>query len=156
MSVLGAGCMFYSLKPYTPLEFDKIYVAPIKNDSFAPQTCVTLTKQVRTKLANISGLELASSPENAATLKITIIEFGRLMATTQEDDTSQTKSFNIRMAILCTLSNNVTGRVYFEDYRISDFIECHSNDNFQALQSQAMPKLASRLADKVCDIICHL
>jgi hypothetical protein len=149
--------MFYSLKPYTPLEFDKIYVAPIRNDSFAPQTQVSLTKQVRTKLSNISGLELSSSPENAATLEITIVDFGKYMATAQEEDTSRAKSFDIRMVILCTLSNNVTGRVYFRDYRISDVVECHtSKDNLQELQYQAIPKLANKLADRVCDIICHL
>ncbi|MDR1457690.1 MAG: LPS assembly lipoprotein LptE [Puniceicoccales bacterium] len=145
------------MKPITPLEFDKIYVAPIRNDSFAPQTQEVLTKRVRTKLTNISGLELAPSPENAATLEITIIEFGRSLATTQEDDTSQAKSFSIKMAIHCTLSNNVTGRVYFKDYRISDFLECHTLDgDLQVLQRQAIPRLANKLADQVCDIICHL
>jgi hypothetical protein len=145
------------MRPSTPLEFDKIYVVPIKNDSFAPQVQVSLTKQVRTRLSNIVGLELASSPENAAVLEITIVEFGRSMATTQEDDTSHAKSFDVRMAMVCTLSNSVTGRVYFRDYRISDSIECHtSNNNFQAFQYQAIPKLTHKLADKVCDIICNL
>ncbi|MDR0693402.1 MAG: LPS assembly lipoprotein LptE [Puniceicoccales bacterium] len=149
--------MFYTLKPISPLEFDKIYVAPIRNDSFAPQTQEVLTRRVRSRLTNISGLELAPSPENAAVLEITIIEFGRFLATTQEDDTSQAKSFNIRMAIHCSLSNNLTGRVFFRDYRISDFIECHtSNDDFQTLQYQAIPRLANKIADKVCDVICHL
>ncbi|MDR2628502.1 MAG: LPS assembly lipoprotein LptE [Puniceicoccales bacterium] len=155
--VLGAGCMFYSMRPNTPLEFDKIYVAPIKNDSFAPQVQESLTKQTRTKLTNITGLELASSPENAAVLEITVVDFGRSTATTQEDDTSRAKSFNIRMEILCTLSNNITGRVYFRDYHISDVVECHtSNGDFQAFQYQAIPRLANKLADKVCDIICNL
>ncbi|MDR0742162.1 MAG: LPS assembly lipoprotein LptE [Puniceicoccales bacterium] len=145
------------MKPNTPLEFDKIYVVPIKNDSFAPQTQVSLTKQVRTKLSNIVGLELALSPENAAILEITIVDFGRSMATTQEDDTSRAKSFDVKMAIICTLRNSVTGRVYFRDYRISDVVECHtSNGNFQAFQYQAIPKLTNKLADKVCDIICNL
>ncbi|MDR1528019.1 MAG: LPS assembly lipoprotein LptE [Puniceicoccales bacterium] len=157
ISVLGAGCIYYSMRPNTPLEFDKIYVVPIKNDSFAPQAQVLLTKQVRTRLANIAGLELASSPENAAVLEITIVDFGRSVATTQEDDTSRAKSFNVKMAIVCALRNNITGKVYFKDYRISDFVECHmSNNNFQAFQYQAIPKLTNKLANKVCDIICNL
>jgi hypothetical protein len=145
------------MRPSTPLEFDKIYVAPIKNDSFAPQAQVSLTKQVRTKLANITGLELASSPENAAVLEITIVDFGRFMATAQEEDTSRAKSFDMRMVIFCTLINSITGKVYFKDYRISDVVECHtSNGDFQAFQYQAIPKLSNKLADEICNVICNL
>jgi hypothetical protein len=139
--------------PGEPLEFDKIYVAPVKNDSFAPQAQGLLTKQIRARLANNLKLELVSSPENVV-LEVTIVDFGRFTETFQEDDTARTKSFDVKMAIICTLKNNATGKVYFENYRLSDSVECHaSNNNFQVSQYQAIPKLTNKLADLVCDIV---
>jgi hypothetical protein len=148
--------MHYSAGPGTSLEFDKIYVAPVKNDSFAPQAQALLTKQIRTKLANCPGLELASSSENAAILEVTIIDFGQSMATTRDDDTIRAKSFDVKMSVSCTLSDDATGKVYFKNYHMSDSVECHAfDDNFQASQYQAIPQLTNKLADKICDAVCN-
>jgi hypothetical protein len=155
--MLSAGCISYFSERNAPLEFDKIYVAPIKNDSFAPQAQELLTKQIRKKLATHPGLEVVSSPENAGILEITIVDFGQSTATTSDNDTIRAKSFDVRMAVVCTLSNSETGKVYFTDFSIVEAVECHVlNNDFQASQYQAIPKLTSKLADRIYDFIYNL
>ena len=76
------GCVSYhpGIGANIPLPFDRVYVAPVKNKSFAPQSQALLTKSVRNKLANQPGIKLAESPDNAAILEITIIKYGQSSA----------------------------------------------------------------------------
>ncbi|MDR2737672.1 MAG: LPS assembly lipoprotein LptE [Puniceicoccales bacterium] len=154
-TALASGCMHYSRGSGTSLEFERIYVAPVKNDSYARQAQALLTGQIREKLANQPNLELALSPENAAVLRITITEINRSVATASKDDTAYARSFDVIMSILCTLVDEKSGKVYFEDYKISDSVECFVVDDYIGAEYQIMPHLTEKLADRVCEAVCN-
>jgi hypothetical protein len=152
---LTQGCAHYSKGSGSDLPFDRIYVAPVKNDSFAPQAQALLTKQIRSKLVNQTNLEIAPSPSNAAILEITITKFGQSIATTSRNDTVQAHSFDVKMTVVCTLRDSETEKVYFSDYSVSDSVECHGEGDYQGAKHQIMPQLTEKLAEKICEIVCN-
>jgi hypothetical protein len=156
LPMFAGGCMHYS-KGHggVPLEFDKIYVAVAKNDSFAPQVCELLTRQVRLKLANQYGLNVVKSAENATILETTVVEFQQFVATTRANDTVAAKSFDVKMSVRCTLRNGVTGKIYFSDHLFSDSVACHSPGDYQQTKYQVMPRLTEKIADQICRAVCN-
>ena len=159
MLLLGAfslsGCMHYAKGSGSHLPFDRIYVAPIKNDSLAPQAQALLTKQVRRKLADKPGLDIFAIPEDGAILEITIVKFEQLIATRKTDDTAAAESFDIKMSVVCTLTDWKTGKIYFKDLQLSDSVECHTFADYQEARHQMMPKLTEKLATKICEAVCN-
>ena len=142
------GCVSYhpGIGANIPLPFDRVYVAPVKNKSFAPQSQALLTKSVRNKLANQPGIKLAESPDNAAILEITIIRV-------VYDDW---KAYDVDMFVSCSLVDGKTGKVYFKDHKVSASVECRDRENYQEAKYQAMPQLVQKLADKICEDICNV
>jgi hypothetical protein len=155
LPMFAGGCMHYSKGHGVPLEFDKIYVAVAKNNSFAPQVRELLTRQVRLRLANQYGLNVVESAENVAILETTVVEFRQFVATTRENDTVSAKSFDVRMSVRCTLRNGATGKVYFSDHLFSDSVACHSPEDYQQAKYQIMPRLTEKIADQICRAVCN-
>jgi outer membrane lipopolysaccharide assembly protein LptE/RlpB len=150
-----SGCMHYAKGTGTHLAFDRIYVAPVRNDSFASQSQALLTKQVRRKLADEPNLEITATPKNAAVLEITIVKFEQTTATRDTDDTVRAKSFNVQMSVVCTLTDGATGKAYFKDCDLSDSVECHTFADYQEARHQIMPKLTEKLATRICEAVCN-
>ncbi|MDR1413606.1 MAG: LPS assembly lipoprotein LptE [Puniceicoccales bacterium] len=152
---LASGCLHYAKGSGAHLEFSRIYVSPVKNDSFAPQVQALLTRQIREKLANQQNLEIAPSPENSVTLEITIENFEQSVATTHGGDTTAAKSFNEKMTVICTLRDDRIGKTYFKNYKLSDSVECQVLGDYNEARHQIMPQLTDKLADKICEIVCN-
>ena len=159
------GCTSYhpGIGANIPLPFDRVYVAPVKNESFAPQSQALLTKSVRNKLANQPGIKLAESPDNAAVLEITIIRYGQSSAgyeyvEKQNGDKKYDdwKAYDVNMSVSCSLVNGKTGKVCFKDRKVSASVECRDRENYQEAKYQAMPQLIQKLADKICEDICNV
>ena len=159
------GCSNYSFgrRAQIPLPFSRIYVAPVKNESFAPQAQALLTKSVRNKLANQPGIKLAESPDNAAILEITIIKYGQSSAgyeyvEKKDGDKKHDgwKAYDVDMSVSCSLVDGKTGKVYFKDHKVSASVECRDRENYQEAKYQAMPQLVQKLADKICEDICNV
>jgi hypothetical protein len=154
--ILVAGCVHYSVGSGTSLTFNSIYVAPVKNDSFAPQAQALLGKQIRKKLDSQPNLEIAMTSDNAAVLEITIVNFEQSPATMRSDDTAQARSFKVTMTVICTLSDAKTGKIYFKDHCLSSSVECYAfDDNCREGKYQIMPRLTEKLADNICEIVCQ-
>lgn len=159
------GCSNYSFgrRAQIPLPFSRIYVAPVKNESFAPQAQALLTKSVRNKLANQPGIKLAESPDNAAILEITIIKYGQSSAGYEYVEKKNGdkkhdgwKVYDVDMSVSCSLVNGKTGKVYFKDHKVSASVECRDRENYQEAKYQAMPQLVQKLADEICEDICNV
>jgi hypothetical protein len=155
-ALLGGGCMHY--EPSSGLPFRRIYVAPVKNDSFAPQAQALLTKQLRIKLSKRPELELAESAENAALLEVELVGFDQSVATEMESDTACTKSLDVTLVAFFTLSDVQCGvvRYHIKDCKAVASIECHEGGSYRDAKYQSMPRLTDKLADKICDILCNL
>ncbi|MDR1433169.1 MAG: LPS assembly lipoprotein LptE [Puniceicoccales bacterium] len=154
-ALLSSGCMHYARGSGSHLAFARIYVAPVRNDSLAPQAQALLTKQVRRKLADEPNLEIAAEPESAAILEITIVKFEQTVASTDTNDTINAKSFNVQMSVTCTLKDGQTGKIYFKDHKLSDSVECHAVADYQEAKHQIMPKLTEKLATRICEAVCN-
>ena len=164
------GCVSYhpGIGANIPLPFDRVYVAPVKNKSFAPQSQALLTKSVRNKLANQPGIKLAGSPDNAAILEITIIKYGQSSAgyeyvekqenqnNNEKHEYDDWKTYDVDMSVSCSLVDGKTGKVYFKDHKVSASVECRDRENYQEAKYQAMPQLVQKLADEICEDICNV
>ncbi|MDR3144343.1 MAG: LPS assembly lipoprotein LptE [Puniceicoccales bacterium] len=150
-----SGCMRYSIDSAPGLEFGEIYVAPVKNDAFAPQVQALLTKHVREKLARQPNVKVAKSAASAVVLDVTIVAFEQSAASILRDDTMRAQSFDVKMTVACTLEDRATGRVFFKNHRLSDSVECHVGGDYQSARHQMMPQLTQKLADKICEIVCN-
>ena len=154
-ALLCAGCMHYSAGTGGNLAFNRIFVPPVRNNSFAPQAQAVLTQYVRNHLSQYPGLCLSDSGDSAAVLDITITDFYRSLATTKESDSVRAKSFDVVMVVSCTLTNS-DGHVLLKDHRVSSTVECYAVDDYQEAQYQIMPQLAEKLSRKICETVCNV
>lgn len=155
VALLCSGCMHYSAGTGGNLVFNKVFVSPVRNSSFAPQAQAALTQCVRNHLSQYPGLSLADSADSAAVLDITITDFYRSLATTKESDTVRAQSFDVVMVVSCTLVNS-DGRVLLKNHKVRDSVECYAVDDYHEAQHQIMPQLADKLSKKICELVCNV
>ena len=146
------GCMHYTKGTGTKLPFKKIYVAPVKNDAYAPQAQALLTKKIRTKLANYPGIELTSAPTDGAVLDIKIVSFSEPTDTTGDFDTFREDSVVMSMTVKVSLTN-LDGDKIFENAEFSENAEEYIASSNINVRYQMMPNLLEKLATKICDAI---
>lgn len=154
LALLLSGCMHYSAGTGSNLVFDRIFVPPVRNNSFATQAQAVLTQYVRNYLSQRPGVSLADSADLAAVLDITITDFFRSLATTKESDSVRAKSFDVVMVVSCTLTNS-DGSILLKDYKVRESVECYAFDDYQEAQYQIMPRLAEKLAKKISELVCN-
>ena len=150
-----SGCMHYSAGIGTSLKFSKIYVAPVRNDSFAPQAQALLTRQLRHKLSSYPGMSLASTQQGAAVLDVTLTDISYSAETIDETDSEKAKTFEIKLSAQCSLFGGSDDHVYFQDIPVSAGIECYAFKDFQAAKYQLMPQITEQLAEKIVQLVCH-
>lgn len=131
------------------LQFRTIYVAPVKNNSFAPQAQVLLTDQI-IQLLQQSGLQTTQHEEEAdASLRVVLTQYDRVTSTTMENDTDIASSFYVTMVASCTLTDNNSECVYFLNRPISATINAQAQSSVQRVLYQDMPTLTLKLADQI-------
>jgi len=154
---LVSGCAHYQLGTEGKLSFHTLYVPPVDNKAHIPQSVAIFTTQIREAFLHDGRVTLVGTAAEAdATLVVTISNYSRDVATARPDDTGLARKFNLNLTALCTLRDNRTSTALFEKRIITVEQQIFATATPQQMDSnqlqaeyQALPQLATKLADKV-------
>ena len=161
LSVL-TGCAAYHLGSSADLPFEKIYVHPASNESFAPQSQALITTNVRETLLRDGRVKLVSSVEFAdVVLYIKLKDYTRTARALQSTDTEIARSFDLRLVAEISLFNRSTGRYLVKNRIVNERSTAHTEnpykntsiDQYALAEYQSMPRLTRGLSRKISDII---
>jgi len=154
--LLGAsivsGCSHYQLGTgaKSPLAFHTLYVAPVANKSLLPQAQAIVSERVRDAFARDGRVALAAAGDAAdATLEVTLTDYHREVAAARAGDTGLARKFNLILTASCTLRDHRAGKVLFENRTVSTSLEAFTDQGQLQAEYEAVPLLASALADKI-------
>ena len=174
LALIGlTSCSNYRLGTGGQLSFASLYIEPVKNKVLLAQTQAIMTTQIREAFEQDGRVELVDASHAAdATLQVSLTNYHRDVASTREDDTGLARSFQLTLSATCTLRDNRTGKLLFEDRVISvrrnaftdNGIPLNTQANGQflgglvtgnQLQSEynTFPLLAKAMADKVAHAV---
>ena len=156
------GCAAYNLGSSADLPFDKIYVHPASNESFAPQSQALVTTNVRETLLRDGRVKLVSSEEFAdVVLYIKLKDYTRTARALQSTDTEIARSFDLSLVAEISLLDRTTGRYLVQDRIVNERSTAHTEnpyqntsiDQYALAEYQSMPRLTRGLSRKISDII---
>lgn len=144
-----SGCANYQLGRHAEPPFRSIYVKPVSNATFAPQAQAILTSQLRENFIHDGMLQVENEADADAVLEVVLRDFDRQIAATRQDDTEIAEKLRFELLADCTLSNNRTGEIYFENRPISATADSFPGDRSQQAEHLAMPVLTRNLARRI-------
>lgn len=148
-AVLAGGCSRYQFGRYAEPPFRSVYVKPAANATFAPQSQALLTLQLREAFIHDGLLQVENEARADAVLEIVLSDFERDVAATRQTDTEIADKLRLELTALCTLSDNRTGKIYFEKRPVSATADAFPGDRSQQAEYQAMPVLTRNLARRI-------
>lgn len=153
----STGCAHYQLGTEAKLSFHTLYLAPVGNKAKLPQAVAVVTTQLRQAFIADGRVTIVNSPDQAdATLTVSLTDYGRAVTSARPDDTGLARKFDLHLTALCTLRDNRTAKALFEQRAVSVEQQIfatatpqQSDSNQLQAEYQALPQLATKLADKV-------
>lgn len=150
--LIFTGCAHYQLGTAAEgsLEFQSIYVAPIKNTAASPQSAALLSREIRLGFVQDGRVQLAPGPNQAdALLEIELTDRDRTFTSVQPADTALARKFDLSLTVLVTLTQQRTGKVLLADREIAVTRQIFVDGGQNPAEDQVMPQLAAALADRV-------
>ena len=156
------GCTAYQYGSGVDLPFEKIYVRPASNESFAPQSQALITTNIRKTLIRDGRVKLVSSEEFAdVILYIKLKDYTRTARALRSTDTEIARSFDLKLVAEISLFNCSTGRYLVKDRIVNEMSTAHTDnpyqntfiDQYALAEYQSMPHLTRGLSRKISDII---
>ncbi len=149
-----AGCSHYRLGTGTATGFATLYVAPVENATSLPQAVAMVGSQIREALLRDGRVTLVNSPDQAdAILELTLSNYSREAATVLPTDTVLARKFDLDLDALCTLRDNRTGRILFENRPLKARRQAFTDSGQLQSEYQALPLLAAALADHIAHAV---
>lgn len=146
----ATGCAHYQLGTGAKPAFRTLYVEPVANRTMLPQSQPLLSTRLRETFARDARVSLVNAAAGAdATLTVVIHDYHRDIAAVREGDTGLARKFNVTLGALCTLRDNRTGRMIFENRPITAVREVFTDSGQLQSEYQTLPLLADALALKV-------
>jgi len=133
--------------------FASIYVEPVENQTFAPQSDSVLTAQIIREFERDGRLQPEPLGSAQATLSVRLIDLRRESRVMREDDTGLDRKIRLTLVSLCTLTGHADGTVYFTDREIWAQTEVYMNDGQNPAEFQATPILTRNLATQISQAV---
>jgi hypothetical protein len=148
--LLAAGCANYRLGTGSGPSFRTLYVEPVANKTLLPQSQPLISSQVRETFARDARVSLTNGAVGSdATLTIVLNDYHREIAAVREGDTGLARKFNVTLGALCTLRDNRSGKLIFENRPIAAVREVFTDSGQLQAEYQTLPLLAEALAAKI-------
>lgn len=152
--LLLPACSHYRLGAGGTPAFATLYVAPIENHALLPQALALVATEIREALLKDGRIALTASPASAdATLRVDLAGYDREVTAARSDDTGLARKFALNLRAVCTLTDNRTGRVLFENREIRVAQPVFTDSGQQQAEYQTLPLLAQALGAKVAHAI---
>lgn len=148
--VAAAGCTHYRLGTGAEPPFASLHVAVVSSEVLLPQATALVTAAVRDAFLQDGRVRLVDSPEGAdATLRVTLVSYGRGVAVVRPDDTGLARRFDVALAARATLTDERRGATLFADRPITATRGVFTDSGQVPAEYQTLPLLAERLAEEV-------
>lgn len=159
-SLSVTSCQHYQLGRSTSLPFKTLYVAPVQNDSYAPQAQALLTENLIRFFLVDGSVKIVSENQADAILQVTISDYERNLFATQSDDTLRARSFSLKLKAQATLYDKQKGTAYFQDrsFIASEvtFSETDEGASLPQAEYQTIPILTRELAKEIRDGVINV
>lgn len=112
-----------------------------------------LTQQIIADLQEQRAIKIVDSPSADATLIVTVTDYERSVAATQQSDTYLAQSFNLIMRASVELKDNRSSKDYIEGREVTASQQAFVTGGFQPSEYEAMPVLTEKIATKVTNMV---
>ncbi len=153
-ALILSACANYKLAGTAkPLPFSTLYIKPVQNKSYAPQSAALVSKQLVIDLSENADLEITLEGDSEAVLEVVLENYSRDSIATRPDDTALASSVSQELSARCSLINKRTGEYLFKDKIVSyqNVVHIPQDGNLIGSEYQNMPILARGLARKIAD-----
>lgn len=148
--LFASGCAHYRLGTGSAPAFRTIYVEPAANQTLVPQAQALLSTHLREAFLRDGRVQPANSAQSAdATLTVAITEYRREIAAVRDGDTGLARKFDVTLGALCTLRDNRTGKLLWENRPVNATREVFTDSGQLQSEYQAMVLLAQALAARI-------
>jgi outer membrane lipopolysaccharide assembly protein LptE/RlpB len=149
-ALLASACAHYQLGTGGQLPFATLYVEPVENKALLPQSAALVSTQLREALLHDDRVTLVNDPAQAdAVLHVTLTQYSRAQTAARSDDTGLARKFQLTLQAVCTLRDNRTGKVLFENRPVSAMKEAYTDSGQLQSEYNTLPLLAQALADTI-------
>ncbi len=153
---LTGGCGHYRLGSGTEPPFSSICIAPVLNDSSAPQVQALLWENIREAFLRGGSVALAPETGAGAVLEAVLTNYQRDPSVSRRDDTGLAAGFDISLSAQITLTDASSGEVYIKDRVCAATRRLYAGDNLPQAEHQNMPLLTRDLAQKIKDAVLQV
>ena len=148
--LLLSGCANYRLGTGGQVSFRTLYVAPVVNESNAPQAVAIVSTQIREAFLHDSRVILVNTAEEAdATLTVHLLKYSREAQTRQTIDTGLARKFDVTLNAEATLRDNRSNKLLFEKRQVQATRQVFVDSGQLQAEYQNIPLLAETLAKNV-------
>jgi len=154
LALLLAGCAHYQLGADGKLAFATLYIEPVENKALLPQASALVGTQLRESILRDGRVALVDDPAQAdAVLHVTLTSYSRAQTAARSDDTGLARKFQLTLLAVCTLRDNHTGKVLFENRPVNAVKESYTDSGQLQSEYNTLPLLAASLADSVAHAV---
>jgi hypothetical protein len=136
-----------------PVPFQKIYIAPPTNASYAPRVQAVLLTQIREFLLKSKRVKLVDEAAADATLTLNITSYQRTVAAVNEKDPDIAKSLSLGLTVEYSLYNVREKKDFFKNKTVSETMSIVANTFTLAAEYQRMPELTRSVANTIVNTI---
>lgn len=150
VALLLAGCASYRLGSPSQPAFKTVFIPPVTNDAFLPQSRAIITTHLREAFARDGRITLAAGPDDAdRILEVRLAEYSREMTTARRDDTALARSFALSLDVEISLVDPRTGTRAPDKAPLRVTMETYTDSGQPQSEYQSVPLLAGKLATEV-------
>ena len=151
--LLATGCASYRMGSGNEPVVDSLYIAPVVNDSEAPQAVVPFTMALKEGFIEDGQIEIVLSESEAdGILEVTLYDYDRFVGATQEFDTRLGETFQTVLRGKATLRER-NGTIIFKDRRFTVDASIIAGEDLVQAEYQNMPAITRDLAEKIRDAV---
>jgi hypothetical protein len=148
--LFGAGCASYQLGSPAELQFKSVFIPPVVNDTFVPQSRAAITTAIREAFARDGRLILADSAAAAdRVLEVRLADFAREMTSAQRADTALARKFALTLTAEVKLIDPAMPDSAPTMSKVSVSVDAYTDSGLQQAEFQAVPQLAEKLGVEV-------
>ena len=152
-SFLWWGCSAYRMGAGGEPEIQSIYVAPVINESEAPQAVVPFTLALKDGFITDGRIDVTERLETAeGILEVRLTDYERFVAATRPTDTALGQSFRTVLHGRATLRKQ-DGSVLFQDRYFKVESSVLVEEDLVQSEYQNMPVLTRELAERIRDAV---
>lgn len=150
LCLFTAGCASYHLGSPGETRFHSVFIPPVANDTFMPQSRAAVTTAIREAFARDGRVTLAESPSTADRIvEVRLADYSREMTSALREDTALARKFALTLTAEVKVVDPANPDAAATPASVAVSVDAFTDSGQQQAEFQAVPLLAGRLAAEV-------